>query len=72
MTLGKKIGLWAFIISELLLLLLLAIYFYCKIKKIETDITASAILTFQGTIFTTCWISKASSNFAPERKENKE
>ena len=60
MTIGKKIGLWAFIVSEFLAIGFLVI---CLILKILSADIVTAILFFQGTIFSVVWGAKASKNF---------
>jgi hypothetical protein len=71
LTHGKKLGFAAFIISELLeiLLVLNAIFMVYK-GLILSDIYISQIVFLQVSIFFTVWGAKASSNFMP--KDNKD
>lgn len=71
MTIGKKLGLIVFIISQVLVVVFSILYIICTLKKIETDITAASILTFEGSVFVTVWTATATKKFAPLR-ENKE
>jgi len=61
LTIGKKIGIWAFVISEILAVGFLVV---CLILKILSADIVTAILLFQGTIFSVVWGAKASKNFS--------
>ena len=61
MTVGKKIGVISFFISETLVFIVLILVYFSG--DFHADII-NMILLFQGTIFSVVWGAKASSNFA--------
>lgn len=66
---GKKIGTFAFIVSEILVILGVIQIIIGYILKYPANINDfSNLLLFQGVIFATVWGSKASSNFADALK----
>jgi hypothetical protein len=72
MTTGKKIGLVAFVISEILVvftLIVITIGFLTD-HEIEKGILSNLLL-FQGAVFTVVWGAKASSNFAVKKERSK-
>lgn len=66
LTLGKKLGLIAFIISELLVFFAVGVIVY-NLHDINYQFF-NTILIFQGTLLVAVWGSKASSNFAREKR----
>lgn len=64
MTIGKKIGVWAFIISEILAVSFVVV---CLILKILNADIVTAVLLFQGTIFSVVWGAKATKNFVKDK-----
>ena len=70
-TIGKKIGTSAYVISEIIVILVsiaVAINIFFE-KRIDSGLI-SALLMFQSSIFITVWGAKASSNFAKKEKNN--
>ena len=69
-TMGKKIGLSAFVISEIMVMFV-AIAICINIfyeKRIDSNLISSLLL-FQGSVFTVVWGAKATSNFAKKGGE---
>jgi len=66
---GKKIGRYAFIISEVIavIFLLLILIDYALNRKVILDYF-TALFMYQGTILTVTWGAKASSNFTKKDK----
>lgn len=69
MKLGKKLGLIAFIISQVLVLAFTSLYFYCIITTIPTDITFFQITAFESLLFSATWGAKAYKNYLESKKE---
>ena len=71
MTVGKKLGLVSFVISEILVILVvLAVMVNIFFEmKIDAGLIVN-VLFFQGSIFGIVWGSKASSNFAKKKETN--
>jgi hypothetical protein len=64
MSVGKKIGLFAFVVSEILSVIFTIIILFFVFKSGQLDASLiSAVLLFQGSVFTVVWGAKASSNF---------
>lgn len=63
---GKKLGKIAFYLSELIVVILVVAVAIGFVKAEAEIITA--VLLFQGTIFSVTWGAKASANFAKGKK----
>ncbi len=61
---GKKLGLVAFIFSEIVTMVALIVFFYCGITSKFDLSLLTALFTYQGAILTVTWGAKASSNFS--------
>jgi hypothetical protein len=72
MTVGKKIGFYAFVISEITVIqILIIILFDVFVSKSKLDSNIiNAVLLFQGSIFTVVWGAKATSNFTKKEVKN--
>jgi hypothetical protein len=67
MTMGKKIGLAAFIVTELVIIMIVILAFFRSDMAIDFN---QAIIS-QVFVFITVWGAKASSNFAKKIGEKK-
>lgn len=67
---GKRLGKISFYLSELIVVILVIAIAIGFIKADAEIITA--VLFFQGTIFSVTWGAKASANFARKQYEDKE
>ena len=69
MTIGKKIGLAAFIISELLVFFIVILLYVKSVDSIQK--TISELFLFQAGIMATTWGTKAIAGFRVNRDENR-
>ena len=70
-TLGKKIGTWAFVVSEILVIvgiIIIGINIFFE-KKVDGTIITNLLL-FQGSIMAITWGAKLTSNFVKKEQVN--